>query len=195
MRTLGFIGLAAILFVCLGEQRAAASWDEEDAKIVACFAAMDADPTLRVVNARFARRSPSAAQLSDAGFASATESEALRLRMQKTRPCRELRLAVVNAHRPLLEPAYVTLYYQADQVFALLIDGYISYGAANRLAGEAFAAFEARVKAFADAADDGQRRALSEGWLDVLQRAHSDPPPSAPYPVTCRWREINIACE
>ncbi|MCE9521082.1 MAG: hypothetical protein K8S25_01460 [Alphaproteobacteria bacterium] len=173
---------------------AASSWAEDDAKVVACFAVMDANPALAVVNAKFARREPSAAQLGDARFASASEVEALRLRVSATRPCRALRLGAVRAHHPLLEPAYTTLYYQADQVFVYLIDGWISYGAANRLAQASLGAFKGREQAFFAARSDEARRALSNGWDEALQRAHSDPPPSAPWPVTCAWRELNIAC-
>ena len=119
----------------------------------------------------------------------------MRLRVAKARPCRELRLGAVKAHRPLLGPAYTTLYYQADQVFAYLTQGWISYGEANRLSKESLAAFEQRAQAYSQAADDDQRRSLAQTWLDALQRAHSEPPPSAPHRVTCQWRALNIACE
>ncbi len=172
-----------------------APWQEDDRKIVACFAAMDADPTLAVVNAKFARRGPTPAQLADRSYVSDEEADALRLRVRTTRPCRDLRLAAVKAHHPLLEPAYTTLYYQADQVFEYLTEGWISYGAANGLAQESLAAFKVRSQDYFKAASDTQRWVLAQTWLDALQRAHSEPPPSAPRPVTCRWRELNIACE
>jgi len=173
----------------------ARTWVEDDAKVAACFARMDSDPALALVNAKFARRNPTTAQLADTGFATAAEADALRLRVQKTRPCRELRLAAVKSHHPLLEPAYTTLYYQADQVFEYLTEGWISYGAANRLSKESLAAFELRSSQYFKAENDAQRQTLSQSWLEEIQRAHSDPPPSAPYPVTCRWRILNIACE
>ena len=119
----------------------------------------------------------------------------MRLRIRKTRPCRDLRLAAVKSDRPLLEPAYTTLYYQADQVFEYLIEGSVSYGVANQLAGESLAAFERRSNDYSKAGSDYARRARAAQWLDTLQRAHSDPPPSAEYRDKCHWREINIACE
>lgn len=169
-------------------------WAAADAKIVACFEAMDRDAALAVVNAKFARRKPSLAQLADRAFVTEPEAKALRLRVKKTRPCRQLRLAAVRAHHPLLEPAYTTLYYQADQVFEYLTNAWISYGTANQLSAQALAEFETRSGEYFKA-DQTKRRSLAEFWLDALQRAHSEPPPSAPQLVTCRWRGLNIACE
>lgn len=170
----------------------ASAWAEDDAKIAACFAAMDRDPALAVVNAKFARREPSAAQLSDQSFASEAEAEALRLRVAKTRPCRTLRLEAVRVHHPLLEPAYATLYYQADQVFDYLTQGFVSYGAANRLAFEALTAFRAREQGYFAATTESARQALSLEWSENLQRAHSNPPPSSP--VHCAWGGLNLWC-
>lgn len=153
---------------------------------------MDRDPALAVVNAKFARRNPTASQLADESVASEEEAAALRLRVQKTRPCRELRLAAVKAHHPLLEPAYATLYYQADQVFDYLQQGAISYGMANRLSAEALELFQARERAYLAAPAD-ERLALADVWREQLQRAHSNPaqlPPRA-----CSWQGLNIACE
>lgn len=169
----------------------AATWPEAEKEIAACFQAMDGDPALTVVNARFARRSPSAAQLADERFADEGEAAALRLRVRKTRPCRELRLAAVKAHHPLLGPAYATLYYQADQVFDYLQQGAISYGAANRLSAEALALFQARERAYF-AATRVERVALAESWGDELQRGHSNPPP--PPSRACSWQGLNIVC-
>lgn len=190
----GIVGIVVFL-PAVARAGSAALWQDDDAKVVACFEAMDREPALQVVNAKFARRNPTAAQLADRSFASAVEAGALRLRVAKTRPCRALRLAAVRAYHPLLEPAYTALYYQADQVFEYLTQGYISYGAANGLAAASLADFQRRSQDYSQAADDDQRRSLSQTWLDALQRAHSEPPPSAPHPVTCRWRELNIACE
>lgn len=194
-RQLWLLCTVGTLDLGFGQSSRTSTWGDDDAKVVACFEAMDREPALAVVNAKFARRNPSAAQLGDPSFASEAEAEALRLRVQKTQPCRELRLTAVKAHRPLLEPAYITPYYQADQVFEYLTQGWIAYGEANRLAKESLAAFEQRAQAHVEAADDNERRSLAQTWLGALQRAHSEPPPSAPRRVTCRWRELNIACE
>lgn len=183
---LGFVIASAVHGVAI-----AGTWGEAEAEIAACFQAMDRDPALAVVNAKFARRNPSAAQLADASYARDEEAEALRLRVRKTRPCRDLRLAAVKAHHPLLEPAYTALYYQADQVFAYLQQGAITYGAANRLSAEALALFQSRERAYF-AADAAGRKALAETWLDEVQRAHSNPPP--PPGLRCAWAELNIVC-
>jgi hypothetical protein len=152
---------------------------------------MDRDPALAVVNAKFARRNPSPAQLGDQSCANEDEAAALRLRVRKTRPCRELRLAAVKAHHPLLEPAYATLYYQADQVFDYLQQGAISYGAANRLSAQALALFQARERAYVAAPAD-ERVALADVWREELQRGHSNPPP--PPSRACSWQGLNIVC-
>jgi hypothetical protein len=170
-----------------------ASWEEAEAQIAACFTAMDRDPALAVVNAKFARRDPTAAQLADRSLATTDEAEALRLRIRKTRPCRELRLAAVRAFHPLLEPAYTALYYQADQVFAYLIDRSLTYGSANRLAAESLALFQERSRAYFEGSET-ERRAVSETWGEQLQRAHSNPPPPAG-DNDCRWVELNLVCQ
>jgi hypothetical protein len=190
MFAIRFVGLFVAACV-LGISPRAATWAEAEAEIAACFQAMDRDPALTVVNAKFARRNPSAAQLADQSFVSADEAGALRLRVQKTRPCRELRLAAVKAHHPLLDPAYATLYYQADQVFDYLQQGAVTYGAANRLSAEALDLFQARERAYLAAPAD-ERVALAEVWRDELQRGHSNPPP--PPSQSCSWQGLNIAC-
>ncbi len=166
--------------------------DADEAAIGACFEAMDRAPELQPVNRKFARRNPSAAQLADESVATEAEADLLRHRIVKTRPCRDLRLNSVRAHEPLLEPAYTTLYYQADQVFEDLSEGWISFGEANRLSRLALAAFETRQSAYRAAASDSARGALSASWSDMLQRAHSNPPPDGL--VTCAWEDVNLAC-
>lgn len=190
MRGAWALGVAFAL-LALGAPARAGSWSEAEAAIASCFQAMDRDPALAAVNAKFARRDPTPAQLDDAAVPSEADAEALRLRAVKTKPCRELRLGAVKAHHPLLEPAYVALYYQSDQVFSYLQARAIAYGAANRLAAAAFAAFKAREAAYF-AADARARAALSAAWLDELQRAHSNPPP--PLGLTCAWAGLNIEC-
>ena len=170
---------------------ASATWETAEAEIARCFEAMDNDPALKAVNAKYARRNPTQAQLGDPAFATEIEAAALRLRIAKTRPCREMRLEAVAKFRPLLEPSYRILYYQADQVILYLVDGLISYGMANKLAQESFRAFERRGEALAKADDAA---ALSNAWLEQLQRAHSNPPPDRPV-KSCRWEELNLACE
>jgi hypothetical protein len=185
---------AAALLVCSGSSAASdAAWDKAEAEIAACFQAMDADPALAVVNAKFARRNPTAAQLADVAIPSEDEAEALRLRVKKTRPCRGLRLAAVNEYHPLLEPAYATLYYQADQVFSYLQQRTITYGTANRLSAESLDLFRARERAYF-AAPEAERAALADVWRDQLQRGHSNPPPYDPQ-SKCSWSDLNIACE
>ncbi len=151
---------------------------------------MDADPALAAVNAKYVRRNPTPVQLADKTFATAAEGDALRLRMQKTQPCRELRLAAVAEFRRLETPSYRTLYYQADQVIAYLADGWISYGTANRLALDSFQAFEQRGNALGRAADPA---VLSNDWDEALQRGHSNPPPDRRV-VSCVWEDLNLAC-
>lgn len=169
------------------------SWEGAEAEIAACFAAMDQDPALTVVNAKFARRDPSDAQRADTTVATAAEADALRARGRKTRPCRDLRLAAVNAFHPNLEPAYATLYYQTDQVFQYLTNGWIPYGSANRLSLESLTLFQHRSKAYF-AAGEAERQALANVWSEALQRAHSNPPPGE-LKTTCAWQDLNLACD
>ena len=176
---------------CATQPRSSATWEGAEAEIARCFDAMDRDPALAVVNAKYARRNPTAAQLADRSVPTEAEAAALRLRVQKTQPCREQRLQAVAKFRPLLEPSYRTLYYQADQVIAYLADGWIGYGEANRLALESFRAFEHRGEALTKGSDQA---ALSNAWDEALQRAHSNPPPDRRV-KSCRWEELNLACE
>lgn len=192
-RTLVFAAVATAAFVAARPVHAG-TWEEDDAAIAACFAAMDRDSALAVVNAKFARGKPSAAQLGDRALPSEAEAEALRTRIVKTRPCRTMRLDAVRAHHPLLEGAYTILYYQADQVFADLSQRAISYGIANTLAAAALDQFETRRAAYF-AGDATARETLAAEWRTAIERAHSDPPPSAAYRDNCRWREINVVCE
>lgn len=186
-----WVPAVAFALLALGTPARAQSWSEAEAAIAACFQAMDRDPALAAVNAKFARRDPTPAQLGDPTVPSEAEAEALRLRAQKTKPCRALRIGAVEAHHPLLKPAYVALYYQTDQVFSYLEARAIAYGAANRLAAAAFALFKAREAAYF-AADARERAKLSAVWDDELQRAHSNPPP--PLGLTCAWPGLNIEC-
>lgn len=167
------------------------AWQQAEAKIATCFQTMDRNADLAVVNAKFARRNPTPAQLADKSVPTDAEAAALRLRVQKTKPCREMRLAAVRAHRPLLEPAYATLYYQADQVFDYLQQQAITYGTANKLNAEALLLFEARREQY-DRASDKEKTALAELWTATLQRGHSKPPPE-PY-RQCEWEDLNIVC-
>lgn len=188
------VALAAGLSVCFGAPLASGgTWDQAEAEIAECFSAMDADPALSVVNAKFARRNPTQAQLADAAVPSEGEAEALRLRVKKTRPCRGLRLAAVNTYHPTLEPAYATLYYQTDQVFDYLQQRTITYGTANRLSAESLDLFRARERAYF-AAPEAERAALADVWRDQLQRGHSNPPPYDPQ-AKCAWSDLNIACQ
>jgi len=184
-------GILTASAACAGTS---STWQDDDAKVVACFEAMDRDPAVQIVNAKFARRNPTKAQLADSHAATETEAAQLRLRVQKTRPCRELRLAAVHTHRPLLEPAYRILYYQADQVFEYLMNGWISHGLANQLSQKSLAAFQDRERQLDTAKSDGDRRALSIAWDEQLQRGHSNPPPDR-LKTQCAWNELNIACE
>lgn len=190
--TVKFLRLACVAaFATAFAAACTGTWSEDEAEIAACFRAMDLAPELSVVNAKFARRDPTAAQLADATFASADEAEALRLRALKTRPCRALRLEAVARHHPALEPAYTALYYQTDQVFDYLRQGAIAYGTANRLSAEAFAQFKTREAAYFAAAPQA-RAALSDAWREELQRAHSNPPPERAQ--DCAWAALNIVC-
>jgi len=168
-------------------------WAAADADVVACFEAMDRDPALAVVNAKFARREPTAEQRANQTVVTDEEADQLRLRIVKTRPCRELRLAAVKQYRPLLEPSYRILYYQADQVFTYLINKWISYGEANRLSWLAQLQFQVRSSLFDQASED-QRADLSRDWDEMLQRAHSNPPP-ANTPAKCDWEALVLACQ
>lgn len=187
------IWLALVLAWPGGAASAEPSWEGAEKEIAACFAAMDRDPALTVVNGKFARRNPTAVQLADRAVPTEAEADALRARVRKTRPCRELRLAAVNAHHPMLEPAYATLYYQADQVFDYLQQRAITYGTANRLSADALDLFRARERAYF-AAPETERAALADVWRDQLQRGHSNPPPYNPQ-SKCAWSDLNIACD
>ena len=111
------LAIAILLQGCLTRED---DWHNAEAGIAACFKAMDEDPGLAQVNAKYARRDPTPSQLSDRAIPSDAESAALRRRVEVTGPCRTLRLAAVRDNHPLLEPAYTALYYQADQVFSYL---------------------------------------------------------------------------
>lgn len=190
----GAIGSSLILALTLVLAAAADenSWRSTQAKVAVCFDAMDRDPALAVVNARFARQPPTPAQLLDKTVPGEEEAEALRLRVKTTRPCRELRLAAVQAHHPDLEPAYRTLYYQADQVFDYLQQRAIDYGTANRLSASALAAFRQREKSYFDRSPV-ERAELAQEWSDGLARGHSNPPPPSP-DLVCEWDDLNILC-
>ena len=185
------LGLAALFAAPAGATQPAATWEAAESEIARCFEALDRDPALSEVNAKYARRNPTPAQLADPSFPTEAEAAALRLRVGKTRPCREQRLSAVARFRPLLEPSYRILYYQADQVIAYLADGWISYGMANRLALDSFHAFEQRGEALTKTDDQA---ALSTAWDEALQRAHSNPPPDRRV-KSCRWEELNLACK
>lgn len=183
---------AAVVALALCVPTNAATWARDDAAVAACFAAMDADPALARVNAKFARRDPTPAQLADTTVATEAEADELRLRIAKTRPCRDMRLAAVHAHRRSLEPAYKTLYYQSDQVFDYLTQGFITYGTANRLAAQALAAFKTREAAYLKS-NRAKRIARAAAWEEALQRAHSNPPPDGG-PRDCSWEALNLTC-
>jgi hypothetical protein len=178
---------------CAWECAADADWDSADREIAACFDAMDQDPALQTVNQRFARRTPTAAQLADTAVSSQEEADQLRLRVAKTRPCRDLRLAAVQRFHPLLEPAYRILYYKADQVFGYLANQLITYGEANRLAQASLQEFLSRQRAYLDATPN-ERRRLSEEWDELLQRSHSNPPPDNA-PAKCEWVGTILECQ
>lgn len=185
----------ALLFGAFESECAASagSMTAAEKEIAACFEAMDKDPALQTVNRKFARRAPTAEQLADASVPTDAEADDLRQRVAKTRPCRELRLAAVQKHQPLLEPAYRILYYKADQVFAYLIQQLIAYGEANRLASASLQEFQGRQKAFLQASE-AERHALSETWEEALQRSHSNPPPYKT-PAKCEWADTVLECQ
>lgn len=184
--------LALALIVALATGTEDASWQATQAKVAACFEAMDRDPALAIVNAKFARQSPTLLQLLDRSVPSEEEAEALRLRVKTTRPCREMRLAAVQAHKPDLEAAYRTLYYQADQVFDYLQQRAIDYGTANRLSAAALTKFRQREQLNTDGTP-AQRAKLAQEWSDDLARGHSNPPPPSP-DLICDWDGLNIMC-
>lgn len=185
-------GLILSLMFALAGSVGNTDWQTSQTNVAACFAAMDREPALAIVNAKFARQSPTPSQLTDKSVPSEDEAEALRLRVKKTRPCREMRLAAVQEIHPKLEPAYQTLYYQADQVFDYLQQRAIDYGTANRLSASALALFREREALYFKGAA-AQRSALAEQWEDQLSRGHSNPPPPSPEFV-CEWEELNILC-
>ena len=55
----------ALVSLLLGSTAWAGTWEDDDKAIAACFEAMDRSPELAVVNAKFARRKPTTAQLAD----------------------------------------------------------------------------------------------------------------------------------
>jgi hypothetical protein len=167
------------------------AWSSAEAGISACFRAMDEDPRLAVVNAKFARRDPTVAQLDDKSVPSEREAEELRLRVRLTAPCRAKRLEAVRQFRPLLEPAYTALYYQADQVFSYLQEQAITYGTANRLSAAALDAFRAREQAY-QASDDAARAQAANALREQIEAAHSAPPPMPS--LRCEWQGLNVEC-
>lgn len=186
--------LALVLAAAAGTSGGGLSaWKADDANVSGCFAAMDRTPELQAVNAKFARRDPTPEQLADPSVATEAEADMLRLRVKKTKPCRELRLSAVRTSYPLLEPAYKILYYQADQVFEYLTEGWITFGEANRLSRESLSAFDVRQKVFFGEKSHKQKSKLSVYWDEALQRSHSNPPP-ARGPVACQWLATNLVC-
>jgi hypothetical protein len=153
---------------------------------------MDQDPLLARVNAKFARHDPTPAQLADRAVPTDAQASELRLRVERTARCRAMRLAAVRANRPLLEPAYAVLYYQADQVFSYLQEQAISYGTANRLSAQSLESFRQRERAYASASDT-ERSAAADTLRDQLQAGHSAPPPTPD--LRCEWDGLNVACK
>ena len=178
--------------VAIGCQTTDDAWIKADASIAACFKAMDDNPLLAGVNAKFARHDPTPEQLADRAIPTDTEAAELRLRVERTAPCRAMRLAAVRDNRPLLEPAYAVLYYQADQVFSYLQQQAISYGTANQLSAQSLESFRRRERDYA-AATNADRAAAAEALRDQLQAGHSAPPPTPD--LRCVWDGLNVACK
>lgn len=169
----------------------AEAWKESEAGIAACFKQMDEDPALAQVNSKYARREPTPAQLADNSVPTESEAEQLRTRVERTKPCRALRLAAVRDTEPLLEPAYAILYYQADQVFSYLQQQAVTYGTANKLSGQALQMFRSRENKYFSGSE-AERVSLAAELTDELQRAHSEPPPTPDR--RCSWQDLNIVC-
>ncbi|MFM9862150.1 MAG: hypothetical protein ACKVRO_00965 [Micropepsaceae bacterium] len=167
-------------------------WRTAEARYTACVEPVDRDPAFSTVNDKLPRQAPSLAQLADRRVPDEAEASALRLRAQKARACRTLRLDAAAKHHPGLAPAYQTLDYQSDQVLDYLQQGAIDYGTANRLLAEAGAMFSLRRETYFGGAPD-ERAKVAEAWSDQLQRGHSNPPPPSPA-LTCDWEELNIMC-
>jgi hypothetical protein len=164
---------------------------EQASDAAACFRAIDREPALKGVNAKFSRERATSAQLADASVATEDEAEALRLLARKTRDCREKELAAVENRDPLLAPAYRILYYQREQVLDYLQQQAISFGTANRLNGEARGSFDARQQSYTIASPARQAE-FAELWDEELQRGHSNPP--QPAGLACTWEALNILC-
>jgi len=185
----------AMLLSCvwvMGCQTRDDEWTKADAGTSACFKAMDEDPQLARVNAKFARHDPTPAQLADHAVPTEEEAAKLRVRVQRTAPCREMRLAAVRDMRPLLEPAYAVFYYQADQVLSYLQEQAISYGTANRLSSQALESFRTRERAYDDASNV-ERSVAAAALRDQLQAGHSAPPPTPD--LRCVWGGLNVSCK
>ncbi len=168
-------------------------WKSAEVEINACFEAMDRDPALAVVNAKYARRDPTPEQLANQGVATDQEADQFRARVAKTRPCRDMRLDAVKRFYPLLEPSYRILYYQADQLFEYLSGKWITYGEANRLSRISQLKATGRQRDFFEARDAKSQLDMSKDWNEQLQRAHADPPPTHAA-ATCEWSDLGLAC-
>jgi hypothetical protein len=186
--------IAALLAcgVAMGCQTTDDAWAQADASISACFKAMDEAPQLARVNAKFARHDPTPAQLADRAVPTDAEAAELRLRVERTGPCRAMRLAAVRDNRPLLEPAYAVLYYQADQVFSYLQQQAISYGTANQLSAQSLESFRKRERDYA-AASNAERTVAANALREQLQAGHSAPPPTPQ--LRCAWDGLNVDCK
>lgn len=182
----------AIAFSGLAGQVAAGGDPGAASSASVCYQAIDDAARFRSVTAKFPRARSTSAQLAIASVPSDEEAESLRALSRETKVCRDEEIAEVEGRNPLLEPAYRIVYYQRDQVADYLQQGAITYGTANRLNGEARAAFDARVKSHRIAGSD-KRAELAELWREQLQRGHSNPP-QEPSRV-CAWEELNILCE
>lgn len=175
-----------------GCQTADERWLKAEASISACFSSMDDDPQLARVNAKFARRDPTPAQLADRAVPTEAEAAELRLRVERTAPCRALRLAAVRENRPLMEPAYAVLYYQADQVFSYLQSQAITYGTANRLSAASLESFRHRERTYLGTGN-AERTAAADALREQLEAGHSTPPPTPDR--SCVWQGLNVDCK
>jgi len=168
-------------------------WKAADARIAACFEAADNDPRLAVVNGKYPRRDPSAAQLADTSVMTDQEADQLKVRIDQVARCRGMRIEAVGRIYPSLLASYGILYFQADQLYEYLTQKWITYGEANRLSKLSQARFRERESAYFAAATEQERQTLASEWSAAMQGLRYDSPPERP-PVTCDWVKAALLC-
>jgi hypothetical protein len=172
------------------------SWQTEREKANSCFQNADRVSSVSLIATRLVRRYPDAAQLADEAIPDEPEAHAVQNRARLELPCRDLMLAAVRNHHPLLLSAYKIRYSQLDLVYEKLIQRRISFGNANRLMKESHLNLRLELSMYDEARSGDERRARAE-LLDRLVKYTQfvlRPPPDTGR-LTCHWVRPTLYCE